>query len=90
MKAKSTVHGWGAYTAAGMPKGIFIGQYTREIISNHEGDIHGVIYYVKGVNYLLDPTKTPWVDPTRLGSDLRYVNHSENPIPNCIRKLLRH
>jgi len=69
-------------------KGALIGQYTGEIISDHDdAERRGRVYDKQKISYLFNMTTETEIDATRIGNKLRYINHSENV--NCVPKILR-
>jgi histone-lysine N-methyltransferase EZH2 len=84
---RSAVHGWGVFAAESIPKNVLIGEYVGEIISQDEAERRGRVYDELDYSFLFNITEHYAVDSTRLGSKLKYCNHS--PTPNCEPRLMR-
>lgn len=84
---RSKVHGWGVFAGEDIPKNSLIGEYLGEIIRQEEAERRGRVYDELNYSFLFNITKEYAIDSTRLGSKLKYCNHSKNP--NCQPRLMR-
>lgn len=84
---RSMVHGWGVFAAEQIPKNVLIGEYLGEVITQDEAERRGRVYDELNYSFLFNITESCVIDSTRLGSKLKYCNHSKSP--NCEPRLMR-
>ena len=85
---RSSVHGLGVFAAERAARNDFVGEYVGELVTDDEAEIRGKMYDTVSVSYLYDATQTVVVDSTRLGSRIKFVNHSKekaNLYPRSVR-----
>jgi hypothetical protein len=84
---QSGVHGWGVFAAVEIPRNALIGEYLGEVITQEEAERRGRVYDELDYSFLFNITRKYAIDSTRLGSKLKYCNHSQEP--NCEPRLMR-
>jgi SET domain/CXC domain len=84
---RSTVHGWGVFAGEVIPKNVLVGEYIGEVIRQEEAERRGRVYDELDYSFLFNITEKYAVDSTRMGSKLKYCNHSK--APNCEPRLMR-
>lgn len=84
---RSEIHGWGVYAGEDIPKNALIGEYLGEVIQENEAEKRGRVYDEMNYSFLFNITANFAIDSTRLGSKLKYCNHSAQP--NCVPRLMR-
>jgi SET domain len=77
----------GAYAVAREPKSMLIGEYMGEFINQDEQERRGRVYDDLKYSCLFNITERYAVDSTRLGSKLKYCNHSSTP--NCEHRFMQ-
>lgn len=75
-KSKIPGAGTGAFAVHFIEKGDCIGQYTGELIWHEEGARRAKIYDKKKNSTLIELTPEWYIDAARIGSKLKYMNHS--------------
>jgi len=73
---RSDAHGFGVFAAERASQGDFVGEYVGEMVTHHDAHARGRVYDAFGVSYLYTLTRSLVLDASRVGSRLRYVNHS--------------
>lgn len=84
---RSSVHGWGVYPVVEIPKNVLVGEYLGELITQEEAERRGRVYDELQYSFLFNITQNYAIDSTRMGSKLKYCNHSSEP--NCEPRLMR-
>lgn len=84
---RSGVHGWGVYPVVEIPKGVLVGEYLGELVTQEEAERRGRVYDELQYSFLFNITENLAIDSTRMGSKLKYCNHSSEP--NCEPRLMR-
>jgi len=84
---KSDTHDYGVFAAERTGTSDFVGEYVGELVPHDEGHARGQVYDAVGVRYLYTLTRDVVLDATRVGSRIRYVNHSRARA-NLVPKLL--
>jgi SET domain/CXC domain len=84
---RSVVHGWGVFAGEHIPKSVLVGEYIGEVIKQEEAERRGRVYDELDYSFLFNITEKYAVDSTRMGSKLKYCNHSK--APNCEPRLMR-
>ncbi|USP82641.1 hypothetical protein yc1106_09915 [Curvularia clavata] len=79
----SEVHGFGLYMGEDIEKGEYIGEYTGEVISVHEGNRRLTIYDYQKTMYLFRLNSKQEVDATYMGNKLRFINNADDKYTNC-------
>ena len=73
---RSEAHGFGVFAAERACKGDFVGEYVGEMVPHDDAHARGRVYDSFGVSYLYTLTRAVVLDACRVGSRMRYVNHS--------------
>jgi len=73
---RSDAHGFGVFAAERAVKGDFVGEYVGEMVPHDDAHTRGRVYDAFGVSYLYTLTRSVVLDACRIGSRMRYVNHS--------------
>ena len=73
---RSEAHGFGLFAAERACQGDFVGEYVGEMVAHDDAHARGQVYDSFGVSYLYTLTRTVGLDACRVGSRMRYVNHS--------------
>jgi len=73
---RSEAHGFGVFAAERACKGDFVGEYVGEMVPHDDAHARGRVYDSFGVSYLYTLTRAVVLDACRIGSRMRYVNHS--------------
>jgi len=84
---KSDTHGFGVFATERAGTGAFLEEYVGELVPHDEAHARGQVYDAVGVSYLYTLTQDVVLDATRVGSRMRYVNHSrarENLVPKLL------
>lgn len=84
---RSSVHGWGVFPVVEIPKNVLVGEYLGEVITQEEAERRGRVYDELQYSFLFNITEMYAIDSTRMGSKLKYCNHSKDP--NCEPRLMR-
>lgn len=85
---RSTVHGWGVFAVADIPRNAIIGEYIGEVLDYHEAEKRGQLYDANLSSFIFDLTPEESLDSTRFGNKLRCCNH--DPVnPNCEPRVMR-
>jgi len=74
---RSDARGFGVFAAERADTGDFVGEYVGELVPHDEAHARGRVYDAMGVSYLYTSTRDVVLDATRVGSRMRYVNHSQ-------------
>jgi len=74
---RSDTRGFGVFAAERADTGDFVGEYVGELVPHDEAHARGRVYDAMGVSYLYTSTRDVVLDATRVGSRMRYVNHSQ-------------
>ena len=84
---RSHTHGFGVFSAEQADTGDFVGEYVGELVPHDDAHARGRVCDAMGVSFLYTVTRDVVLDATRVGSRMRYVNHSKAQA-NLVPKLL--
>ena len=73
---RSDAHDFGVFAAERAVKRDFVIEYVREMVPQDDAHTRGRVYVAFGVSYLYTLTRSVVLDACRIGSRMRYVNHS--------------
>jgi len=73
---RSQAHGFGVFAAEPACKGDVVGEYVGKMVPHDDAHARGGVYDSLGVSYLYTLSRAVVVDTCRVGSRMRYVNHS--------------
>jgi hypothetical protein len=81
---QSDIQGWGLFVKEAVEKGELVSEYKGEVISKIEAERRGSIYdHVTNCSYLFTLNDESDVDSTRLGNNVKFVNHMDGSKSNC-------
>eukprot|EP01039_Chlorochromonas_danica_P008004 gene8004-8828_t len=85
----STIHGWGVFAGEAIEKGEFVCQYVGEVISQEEAERRGIVYDKQNSSFIFNLNKCETIDAKRKGNKAKFINHSEEPIANCVPRIIQ-
>jgi histone-lysine N-methyltransferase EZH2 len=74
---------YGLFALEDIEENEYICEYSGELLSKEETDRRSVFNDQLGLNYLFGLSYSSDIDAYRLGSKMRYVNHSSHGYQNC-------
>jgi len=73
---RADAHGFGVFAAEWAVNGNFVGEYAGEVVPHEDTHTRGRVYDAFGVSYMSTLTRSVVLNACRVGSRMRYVNHS--------------
>jgi len=83
---RSSTHGWGTFCLEPVKCGELVGEYRGELLSHEEADRRGKIYDKLACSFLFNLDDSHVVDATRMGTKIKFANHSEKD-PNLSARI---